>query len=84
ITGMETHVCVFQTVLDLLDRGYVVHLVKDAVSSRFKSDYNNAISTAARAGAVITTTEAALFQLAKVAGTAEFKVISKLVRQRTA
>ncbi|MEA3363305.1 MAG: hydrolase [Thermodesulfobacteriota bacterium] len=83
IVGMETHVCVFQTVLDLLDRGYVVHLVRDAVSSRFKSDYDNAISSAAQAGAVITTTETALFQLIKVAGTDGFKVVSKLVRQRT-
>ncbi len=83
IVGMESHVCVFQTVLDLLDRGYVVHLVSDAISSRFKSDYDNAISTAARAGAVITTTETALFQLVKVAGTAGFKAVSKLVRQRT-
>lgn len=83
IAGMESHVCVFQTVLDLLDRGYIVHLVSDAVSSRFKSDYDNAISTAARAGAVITTTETALFQLVKVAGTDGFKAISKLVRQRT-
>ncbi len=83
IVGMESHVCVFQTVLDLLDRGYVVHLVSDAVCSRFKSDYDNAISTAARAGAVITTTETALFQLVKVAGTDGFKAVSKLVRQRT-
>ena len=83
IVGMESHVCVFQTVLDLLDRGYVVHLVSDAISSRFKSDYDNAISTAARAGAVITTTETALFQLVKVAGSDGFKIISKLVRQRT-
>jgi len=83
IVGMETHVCVYQTVLDLLDRGYIVHLVRDAVSSRFQSDYENAISTAARAGAVITTTETALFQLVKGAGTAGFKAISKLVRQRT-
>jgi len=83
IVGMESHVCVFQTVLDLLDRGYVVHLVSDAISSRFKSDYDNVIRTAARAGAVITTTEIALFQLVKVAGTDGFKVVSKLVRQRT-
>ena len=83
IVGMESHVCVFQTVLDLLDRGYVVHLVSDAICSRFESDYTNAIRTAARAGAVITTTETALFQLVKVAGTDEFKAISKLIRQRT-
>ncbi|WP_321389536.1 hydrolase [uncultured Desulfuromusa sp.] len=83
IVGMESHVCVFQTVLDLLDRGYVVHLVSDAICSRFESDYTNAIRTAAKAGAVITTTETALFQLVKVAGTDEFKAISKLIRQRT-
>ena len=83
IVGMESHVCVFQTVIDLLDQGYQVHLVKDAISSRFKSDYDNAVSTAARAGAVITTTEMALFQLVKGAGNDGFKAISKLVRQRT-
>jgi len=83
IVGMESHVCVFQTIIDLLDRGYGVHLVRDATGSRFKSDCDNAISTAARAGAVITTTEMALFQLVKVAGTAQFKVVSKLARQRT-
>jgi nicotinamidase-related amidase len=83
IIGMEAHVCVFQTVLDLLDRGYGVHLVRDAVCSRFKSDYDNAVSTAARAGAVVTTTETALFQLVRTAGTDEFKVVSRLVRQRT-
>lgn len=83
IVGMETHVCVFQTVIDLLERGYVVHLVRDAVCSRFKSDYDNALSTAAKAGAVVTTTETALFQLVEVAGSDGFKAISKLVRQRT-
>jgi nicotinamidase-related amidase len=83
IVGMESHVCVLQTVFDLLDRGYIVHLVRDAICSRFKGDYDNAISAAAQAGAVITTTETALFQLVKVAGTDGFKTISKLVRQRT-
>lgn len=83
IVGMETHVCVFQTVIDLLDRGYTVHLVRDAVCSRFKSDYEAAIRTAEKAGAVITTTEMALFQLVRVAGSEGFKTVSKLVRQRT-
>lgn len=83
VTGMETHVCVLQTVIDLLDRGYGVHLVRDAVCSRFPSDYENALECAAQAGAVITTTETALFQLVRVAGTDAFKAISKLVRQRT-
>ena len=84
LVGMEAHVCVFQTLLDLLDRGYIVHLVRDAICSRFKSDYQNVLSTAAQAGAVITTTETALFQLLNVAGTDEFKVVSKLARRRTA
>lgn len=83
IAGMETHVCVLQTVLDLLDQGYIVHLVRDAVSSRFASDYDNAIALAARAGAVVTTTETVLFQLVGEAGTDAFKAISRLVRQRT-
>lgn len=83
IVGMETHVCVLQTVLDLLDRGFVVHLVRDALASRFVSDYNNGLELAAQAGAVITTTETTLFQLVKVAGTDVFKTISKLVRKRT-
>jgi nicotinamidase-related amidase len=83
VVGMETHVCVLQTVIDLLDQGYVVHLVRDAVSSRFVSDYTNALECAAAAGAVITTTETALFQLVKVAGSDNFKAVSKLVRQRT-
>ncbi len=82
VTGMETHVCVLQTVFDLLDRGYVVHLVRDAVASRFVSDYENALALAEQAGAVITTTETALFQLIKVAKGDAFKAISKLVRQR--
>lgn len=80
ITGMETHVCVLQTVIELLDAGYVVHLVNDAVMSRRKENWQVGVNTAAAAGAVITSTEAALFQLLKVAGTDEFKKLSKLVR----
>ena len=83
VVGMETHVCVLQTVIDLLDRGFCVHLVRDAVSSRFVGDYIGALDLAAAAGAVLTTTETALFQLVSVAGTDDFKAISKLVRQRT-
>jgi nicotinamidase-related amidase len=80
ITGMETHVCVLQTVLDLLEAGYNVHLVRDAVMSRKKENWQVGLSTAAAAGAVITSTEAAIFQLLQVAGTDEFKRLSKLVR----
>ncbi|MDT8421672.1 MAG: isochorismatase family protein [Desulfuromonadales bacterium] len=83
LVGMEAHVCVYQTMIDLLDRGYRVHLVSDAICSRFKSDYLTAISMAPVIGAVLTTTEMALFQLLKQAGTEEFKVVSGLARRRT-
>ena len=80
LTGMETHVCVLQTALELLSQGYVVHLVCDAVMSRRKQNWQTALQTLSAAGAVLTTTEAVLFQLLKVAGTEEFKKLSKLVR----
>jgi nicotinamidase-related amidase len=80
VTGMETHVCVLQTVLELLDAGYHVHLVKDAVMSRRKENWQVGVKGAQAAGAVVTSTEAALFQLLRVAGTEEFKKLSKLVR----
>ena len=84
LVGMEAHVCVYQTLIDLLDRGFIVHLVRDAICSRFKSDYQTAISMAQQMGAVLTTTEIALFQLVGVAGSESFKLISKLARRRTA
>ena len=84
LVGMEAHVCVYQTLIDLLDSGYIVHLVRDAICSRFKSDYQTVIAMAPQMGAVLTTTEIVLFQLVGVAGTAEFKVVSNLARRRTA
>ena len=83
LVGMEAHVCVYQTMIDLLDRGYQVHLVRDAICSRFKSDYQTAITMAPQLGAVLTTTEMALFQLLGVAGGEAFKVVSGLARRRT-
>ncbi|HKZ18215.1 MAG TPA: hydrolase [Geobacteraceae bacterium] len=80
VTGMETHICVLQTALELLAQGYHVHVVSDAVISRKKRNWELGLNMAASAGAVITSTEAAMFQLLKVAGTDEFKKLSKLVR----
>jgi len=80
VTGMEAHVCVLQTVIELVDAGYHVHLVKDAVMSRRKENWRVGIEAATAAGAVITSTEAAMFQLLRVAGSDEFKRLSKLVR----
>jgi len=80
ITGSETHVCVFQTTRDLVDAGYNVHVVKDAVCSRYKENYLNGLDLMKELGAVVTNTETVLFDLLKVAGSAEFKVISPLLK----
>ena len=82
LTGMEAHVCVYQTVLGLLESGYHVHLVGDAICSRNKNDYLAGVDNARCAGAVVTTTEMALFQMLQKAGTPEFKVVSGLVKDR--
>ncbi len=80
VTGMETHVCVFQTVRDLVHDGYQVHLVKDAVASRTKENYLSGLELMKSLGAVITNTETAVFDLLEVSGTPEFKVMSKLIK----
>ena len=80
VTGIECHVCVQQTVLDLLSNGFQVNLAADAVSSRNKIDYNTAIRRMSKWGTEVTTTEAILFELLEVCGTEEFKKISKIVK----
>jgi nicotinamidase-related amidase len=80
VCGMETHVCVLQTVIELLDEGFDVHIVKDAVMSRSSDNKQTAIESMALAGAVPTCTEAVAFQLLKVAGTDSFKKLSRLVK----
>lgn len=80
LAGMETHICVLQTVIDLLDSGYAVHLVRDAVCSRKKLDWATGLEMAREAGAVVTSTETVLFQLLERAGTEEFRKISKMVK----
>jgi len=80
LLGSETHVCVYQTCLDLLEAGYGVHLLRDAVCSRAKENYLAALELMRQAGAVITSTETVLFQLLVRAGGDEFKAISRLVK----
>jgi len=79
VCGIETHVCVSQTVHDLLDRGVEVHVPADAVGSRHAIDYERGLERLQRAGAVVTTVEAALFELLERAGTPEFKAVQKLI-----
>ena len=80
ITGMETHVCVFQTVRDLINSGYEVYLVKDGVASRTKDNYLNGLDLIKSLGAVITNTETVVFDLLKVSGTPEFKLLSMMIK----
>lgn len=80
LTGMETHICVLQTCIGLLREGFNVHIVRDAVCSRAKENWKTGIEFMRDAGAAITCTETVLFQLLKVAGTEEFKAISKKIK----
>ncbi len=81
VCGMETHVCVQQTVFDLLADGWRVYVAADAVGSRFEVDYRIALGRMDSAGAMLTTAEAALFEWCEAAGTPEFKQISRLARE---
>lgn len=80
ICGMETHVCILQTCIDLLRGNYYVHVVRDGVCSRAEEDFITGIEFMRDAGAVVTCTETVLFQLLEKAGTEEFKIISKRIR----
>ena len=80
VTGMETHICILQTGISLLQEGFNVHLVKDAVCSRTKENWKVACEFMRDAGSVITCTETVLFQLLHIAGTEEFKAISKRIK----
>jgi nicotinamidase-related amidase len=79
VCGIETHVCVSQTVHDLLDRGVQVHVPADAVGSRYQLDYERGLDRLERAGAVVTTVESVLFELLERAGTPEFKQVQRLI-----
>lgn len=80
LTGMETHVCVLQTALDLLIRDYHVFVPCDAVCSRKKQDWQSGVEFMKQAGAVISCTETLVFQLLKKAGTSEFKKILEFIK----
>lgn len=84
VCGIESHVCVLQTSLDLLEQGHIVHVISDATCSRYKNDWKNAMNYLRNAGAVVSTTEIAVFQLLQKAGTAEFKAISPMFKNKEA
>lgn len=78
--GIEAHVCVLMSALDLLAAGYGVHVVADAVTSRTQANWRLAMAHLRQAGAVVTTTETALFQLLRQADTDEFRELARLIR----
>ncbi len=78
--GVETHVCVMQTALDLLDNGMRPILIADAVGSRHEYDKKIAIRRMRRAGTIVTTTEAILFELCRSSKDPAFKTISNLIK----
>ena len=80
LAGMETHVCLLQTALDLLEKGYRVFIPSDALCSRGKANWRAGLCVMEQAGAVVGSTEMFLFQLLETAGTDRFKRLSKLVR----
>jgi nicotinamidase-related amidase len=80
LCGIEAHVCVLQTVVDLLEEGYGVVVVEDCISSRNPEDKRVAVERMRSEGAIISTCESVLFELTRMAGTEEFKAISRLVK----
>ncbi len=82
VCGIEAHVCVQQTVLDLIAHGFQVYVPADAIASRHKIDWKIALDRMSNSGATVTTTESILFEWCEAAGSPEFKQISKLVTNR--
>ena len=80
LLGIETHVCVYQTAIDLISKGYNVHLVADAVSSRTPENRQIGIDAIKRAGAHITSTEMVLFELLRTAADPKAKELFKIVK----
>jgi len=80
LTGVEAHVCVLLTALDLLSKGYRVSIIADAVCSRRGATMDVGLAQARQAGAVITSTETVVFQLLGGSDTEAFREISKLLR----
>jgi isochorismate hydrolase len=80
LVGIETHICIYQTAMQLLSMGIETHVVSDAVSSRTESNKNIGLEKITRAGGHITSVETALFELLVIAEGKAFKKISGLVK----
>lgn len=80
LAGIETHICVYQTAVDLLKQSYEVHIVADAVSSRTAQNRQTGIQRMCDMGAILTSVEMALFELLRVADGKEFRKILKVIK----
>jgi len=80
LTGVEAHICIFQTCISLMQRGYTVHVPHHAVDSRTADNREIGLSLMREAGAVVTSAETIIFQVLKRAGTMEFKEMLKIVK----
>ena len=80
VCGIEAHICVLQTVIDLVEAGFVPVVVEDCISSRKPNDKEVAIRRMLEEGAIVTTYESLLFELLKIAGTEESKRIQRLIK----
>ncbi len=79
VCGIETHICIQQTVLDCLQKGFEVILISDAMSSRNRVDHEIALQRMIQRGAILTTTESMIFELCKTADRKEFKEIRNII-----
>jgi nicotinamidase-related amidase len=82
LAGIETHVCVLNTALDLLNLDFRVYIAVDAVAGRFALDHDIALRRMEQAGAILTTAETAVFEWVGGAGHPQFKAVSQLVQER--
>lgn len=80
LTGIESHVCVLQTALELQQQGFQVFVVEDAVCSRHKHNHKNALKRLAHAGVTVTTTESVVFEWLRDAQHEHFKAIARLIK----
>lgn len=81
ICGMEAHICVLQSALDLKKQGYEVYVILDAISSRKESDYNAALDRFRNSGIHVVTTEMVIFEWLMKAGTNEFRDLLPLIKK---
>ena len=79
VCGIETHICIQQTVLDCLQKGFEVILISDAMGSRNRVDHEIALQRMNQSGAILTTTESIIFELCKTADRKEFKEIRNII-----